>query len=265
MIALETYDRKTIEAICSDSRIEGAVLGDLYCDYRMFENGGHELPEYAEMLKSAGKKVWLQTTAYIPDSIFSDRLRMLRYHAERGTVDAVLIQDPGFLKAAAAACPEVTKIWGYLGIARNHADNLLRYDYLMSVSDIFVASDIMEHADFMEKHGVPTVAMYGCPSFSTVNRICYYVYEKDLFGKDCSRGCLKGSCHLKAEQFGLDMSIDGYMLGKKYNYRDASAVISHARKYGRTILIYADSLDSCLARLAALEECDEDIRSDTRL
>ena len=62
IIALETYDEKIIDKIEKNEEVDGAVLGDMYCNYRMFPGGSAEIEDRMRQLKKAGKKVYYQTS-----------------------------------------------------------------------------------------------------------------------------------------------------------------------------------------------------------
>lgn len=56
IIALELYDEKIINKIGKNKDIDGTVLGDMYCNYRMFPGGSVEIEDRMGQLKKAGKR-----------------------------------------------------------------------------------------------------------------------------------------------------------------------------------------------------------------
>ena len=82
----------------------------------------------------------------------------------------------------------------------------------------------------------------------TLNRLCYYTYENNLYGTDCRRACLDGKQHMVNEKFSLDMSVDGYMLGKKYVYVESEESPD---------LLYAQNYDVCLEQMHRLKEREQ--------
>ena len=192
IIALETYDEKIIDKIEKNEEVDGAVLGDMYCNYRMFPGGSAEI---------------------------EDRMRQLN--------DGLQL------------------IWSYMGVARNRAVNLLHYQFLRTLAPVTIAVDKPSHYRILREHGIDTMLMYGRITYATVNRLCYYTYENNLYGIDCKRACLQGKQHMINETFNLDMSVDGYLLGKKYIYTEAEEYPD---------LLYAQNYEECMERIQVLKE-----------
>ncbi|MGN1417973.1 MAG: hypothetical protein ACI4W6_01445 [Acutalibacteraceae bacterium] len=245
IVALEIYDEKVIAQIAENEDIGGAVLGDLFCNYRMFPNADAELPDRMKQLKAAGKKVFYQTPCYLTDSVFGKTLQNIRYWNQQGLLDGVLLQDVGLLRKLGEMQTDLTLIWSFMGESRNRAVNLLHYRFLQSLADVTIATDQPQHWKIMQEHAINSMLMYGRMTYATVNRLCYYTYENNLYETDCKRACLQGSQHMINEKFHMNMSVDGYMLGKKYLYTKLQEMPE---------LLYAQNYEECLRQIQILKE-----------
>lgn len=239
--ALEVYDAAVLRALCENTEVTGAVLGDPLCTYRMFAGGEAELADCMHQLKDAGREVYYQTPCYLTDEVYLRTLRQLHYWAEHDLLDGVLLQDIGLLAALGREKFSPGLIWSMAGEGRSRASNLMHYQLLQSLARVRIADDQPRHLELFEKFGIPALPVYGRLDYDTVNRLCYYTYENDLYGEDCGRACLKGEQHLVNEVFHQDMTVDGYFLGKRYTYIESDLMPE---------LIYAadyDAFMSCCA------------------
>ena len=245
IIALELYDEKIINKIGKNKDIDGTVLGDMYCNYRMFPGGSVEIEDRMGQLKKAGKKVYFQTPCYLTDSVFDQIIQNICYWNQQGLLDGVLLQDIGLLHRLGQLNTGLLLVWSYMGVARNRAVNLLHYQFLESLAPVIIAVDQPGHCKILREQGIDTMLMYGRITYATINRLCYYTYENNLYGIDCRRACLQGRQHMVNETFNLDMSVDGYLLGKKYIYTESEEYPN---------LLYAQSYEECLKRIQVLKE-----------
>lgn len=241
IVALETYDEKTVAAIGENEAISGAVMGDPFCNYRMFPGGAQEMEARMRQMKAAGKGVYYQTPCYLTDERLEDTVQKIRYWNSIKLLDGVLLQDVGLLHILGREKTGLELIWSYLGIARNGAVNLLSCEFLQSLAPAVIATDRPGRYRAMKEHGIPAIWLYGKITYSTMNRLCYYTYENNLYGKDCGRACLAGRQRMVNGTFQMEMSVDGYMLGKKYIYTESDLEPG---------ILYAKDYEECLARIA---------------
>lgn len=173
-------------------------------------------------------------------------------------MDGIFLQDAGLLHALGKADTGLELIWSYLGVARNGTENLLRYQFLRSLAPVRIATDRVYHCQEMAEYGIPPLLMYGRISYNTINRLCYYTYESILYGSDCGRTCLEKKQRMESKRFQMEMSVDGYLLGKKYIYTESEMMPE---------LIYAENYEEGRKRIALLtkEDKDEDFSSNTGL
>ncbi len=251
IIALESYSAEVMAEVCADDAVTGVVLGDLFCNHRMFPYGGEEMTDYMRQLKDNGKNVYYQTPLYLTDAIFGEVVRKLDFWDSQSLLDGVLLQDVGLLKVLGDRGDfSPTLIWSYMGVPRSGALNLLYYRFLQSLAPVIVATDRPDHSRMMREHGIRTILIYGKISYSTINRLCYYTYESGISKAECARQCLRGDLHMVNETFGFDMSVDGYLLGKKYIYGRPEEIAAEQGKAGMPLIVYAPDETACRNRRA---------------
>ena len=56
LVGLGEYQSDDILSLCDMPDMEGAVIGDLFCQKRMFSRGEWDIPRYCEALKKKGKE-----------------------------------------------------------------------------------------------------------------------------------------------------------------------------------------------------------------
>lgn len=257
--ALETYDETIITEIVKNPKLTGALLGDCFCQRRMFAGGFEEMTELLRLLKDGGKRCWIQTPCYLTDPALVQTMDRLSYWHSRGWVDTVLLQDMGLLRMLHRQIPELPLIWSFMGAARTRTENILHYQFLNTIAPISVAVNRPEHSAAMRQSGLSVALTYGRIYYATINRICYYTYENGLYGQDCGRACLTGSQRLVNERFHQDMSVDGYLLGMNYQYGEAAAILREQKLSGNPLLVYAKDYASCLEKLSQLERGEENL------
>lgn len=216
-VAAEFYSKSDIEMLAKEQDIQGVVLGDPYCQKRMFACGEPELPELAVYAHSLGLKVIVQTPCYLTDRIFEKQLDLLRYLRGRGACDGgVLVQDVGFASVLHKEAPELPLIWSQIGRTRNKAENVLFYQFLCGIG--ITGAELIDPslAGHLEKLGLSAIYTNKEIRYSTVNRECYYIHELGLWDRSCGRGCVNRDVRLVNQQRGIDMAVNGYRLNSSY-------------------------------------------------
>lgn len=221
MIGLETYDKDIIQKINTDSDIEGAVLGDLYCQKRMFENDVYDMYEYMIRLKACGKKVIFQTPRYITDRNMEQEMEKVRFLIRKEMADAVIVQDIGVASEIMEACPQAELIWGRMGYNRNPVANRSFFEFLKKFHVTAVETADEQRRHIFEQMGFKVYKTVGTLRYSTVNRECYFLYQNDIFDQKCGRACIWRKQELIQKGGVIRMTVDGYMLGRRYEYPSA--------------------------------------------
>ena len=135
-------------------------------------------------------------------------------------IEKVIVQDVGATSYIRRMCPDLPIIWGYMGISRNGAENLLSYSFLRDNGITEIETDRVTRIPYLLELGLEVLLMQEHVTYKTVNRECYYMHEKEIYDRNCRRMCLKSTSALVNEKCGFDFSIDGYTLGKQYEPLD---------------------------------------------
>lgn len=93
-LALENYDNLEINTI-RKLNVQGVVVGDPFCSYRMFRYGDIDLFDFIKKCNQAGIQVIYQTPVYVTDRNFKYVTNSLEYLYEKLHVRKFLIQDVG--------------------------------------------------------------------------------------------------------------------------------------------------------------------------
>lgn len=218
IIGVEIYNREVIQKICENPKTDGVVIGDLYCQKRMFENGIYDMFEYIDVLKQYGKKVIFQTPRYITDRNMEQELEKLRFLVEKKHIDGVIVQDIGVAAEIADLFPDLEMIWGRMGYNRNPVVNKSFFEFLKRYHVLSVETADKKRQKVFQEMGLKVYNIVGELRYHTVNRECYYMYQNDIFDQTCDRGCLKREQELVQTNGAIRMSVDGYMLGRRYDY-----------------------------------------------
>ncbi len=276
LAALEYFDNIIIDSLAADPEVCGVVLGDLFCNQRMFAGGEAELEETVRQAKAAGLAVWYQTPRYLTDPVYDLTLERIRFWKKHGLIDGVILQDIGLLselaedscvkcsggkaagqteaKRAGFLAESLGLIWGFMGVARNRAENLMHYEYLESLAPVTIALTRTDLEPVFRGKGIPACMIYGHMKYATVNRECYYLYETGCDKPDCGRRCLEGKLAMENKLLGVKMSVNGHLLNKRYEYQDPAAVVKAAADSGRPVLLYAEGMAEFRGRRDALLE-----------
>lgn len=223
-IAAEIYDEASFDKIVKTKVISGVVLGDPYCQKRMFPYGETDLADYAIRAHESGLKVIFQSPCYMTQRIF-DAIKTLMLHLYgKGLCNDILIQDVGLAFEIKKMFPEINLIWSQISRSRNGAENMLFYKFLknngISAAELFRP----ELACYLRNIDMVSVYSDKQINYNTVNRKCYYIHELGLWDRDCGRGCLDRKARLVNDDRGIDLTIDGYKLNSYYSEVNLSSV-----------------------------------------
>lgn len=225
-VALDQYTKDDIHKISEIPGMDGVVLGDLYCNKRMFEFSDHELIDFARIVCGLGMHCVYQTPRYLTERNFESIMQLVLYLYKEGLMQKVIVQDVGAVSYIRRMCPDLPIIWGYMGIARNGAENLLNYSFLKHIGITEIETDRVTRIPYLMELGLEILLMQEHVSYKTVNRECYYMHEKEIYDGNCKRMCLKGMSALVNERCGFDFTIDGHTLGKQYKPLDEQELLS---------------------------------------
>lgn len=246
-IGFEKYDEKIVEEICRNKEIEGVVVGDLFCNKRMFEYGEVELSPAIKKFKENGKSVIYQTPMYLTDRIYKKIVDNIAFFIEKYELDAILVQDVGLASDVRKLDSQITIIWSRMGYARTPSVNEYTIDfYRKNGVDTFECKTTSQIL-YAEEKGLNTFFVFGYPSYVTVNRECYYMYQHNIYDGNCNRECLKGHKLIIPGMGDKPLSIDGYLIDWKYQY-----TTGFEQTNCDNIIIYCRDLDEFYKKLLQL-------------
>lgn len=226
-VALDRYTKDDIVKISEIDGIDGIVLGDLYCNKRMFDYSGHELIDFARKICELGLQCVYQTPRYLTERNFDTEMQLVLYLYSETLISKVIVQDIGAISYLRRTCPDLTIVWGYMGISRNGAENLLGYSFLKEKGITEIETDRVTRVPYLKQLGLEVMIMKEHVTYRTVNRECYFMHENEIHDGNCERACLKNRMSLVNKQCGFDFSIDGYTLGKEYKALDVQELSAY--------------------------------------
>ncbi len=216
-IASDTYSIRDVERIAESGKVCGVVVGDPYCQKRMFEYGETGLVKVVERAAELGLGVIYQTPCYMTDRVFDKNMMFVRYLADNDLCSGgVMVQDVGFAHELHALRPELNLIWSQVSRTRNSADNTMFYSFLKKTGISAVELTKPELAGHLKGIGLTPVFTDRLIQYSTVNRECYYIHETGQWDRNCKRGCLGRDIRLVNEGRNMNMKVDGYQLDRAF-------------------------------------------------
>lgn len=92
---------------------------------------------------------------------------------------------------------------------------------------------------------MPVYAVDGNLVYQTMGRLCYTRYETDDHSIPCSRACMGEKRFLVNRQNGIQMEVDGYLLGAKLcEPGDREAFDEAAEQYAGALMQYRRDLEA---------------------
>lgn len=230
--------------------VDGWILGDPFCNYRMFPHGDSQLDDALRAVLQAGKEAVCQTPMYVTDRTFAAESRRLGYFYEVHGVRTYLIQDVGLALWAQENLPGARLIWSRLGRSRNSIMNRDLPEFLRQLGVFGMESDRPGRISRISQCGMSAWAVYGDLTYSTLSRECYSQYLLDWFDGCCRRECWTQEMFLVKDAF--RMRVDGHLLGTELTYQDSPDFWQAVRTQAAGIALYAEDFQDAGARLEVL-------------
>lgn len=208
-VTAQRWTRSLLEALCGHAT--GVVMGDLFCQKRMFENEWFDVLDFCELAREMGLEVVFQTPAYNTTRTIEQTVSLVRKLAERKLIGAVFVHDAGMARALGEFEP-VELWWDRFSFNRDIVPNAYLIDFLrehrVSCVEVLRSANIQEVAE--RGCGVLLYA-YG-PEIASFGRICYTEY---FLNEPCERKILCGRQHpfiTSIDKVPLQYVADGYTL-----------------------------------------------------
>ncbi len=234
-IGLENYDE--LQPSCFEEiKADGFILGDPFCQRRMFRYGDGDMLELVRTLSKIGKEIIYQTPMYVTDRTLPQTEKLIEFLHDKYGVKKLLVQDIGLTDWIVNRFSDAEIIWGHWGRNRNSLMNHDFVEFLIKLGITAIETDIPERINLIPKAGLPVYAVYGNIMYNTLSRECYNAYMLNKFDGCREREC-RGEMTLCSGNF--KMTVDGHILGKKYQYPDNTAFFEAVKGNTENIMIYA--------------------------
>lgn len=189
----------------------GVILGDLFCQKRMFENEWFDVPGLAEEARSAGFEVVFQSPAYNTTRTMEGTLALIRKLARAGLLDGVLVHDIGVVEAM-RELPHVALWWDRFSFNRDFIPNAPLITFLRGQGISRVEVTRPGHIGDVAGSGCGAL-LYGYgPEIASFGRICY---TEDFLDEPCERKILCAGSRpfiASVDKVPLQYVADGYTL-----------------------------------------------------
>ncbi len=235
-MGLENYDEIQSAQIAA-LNVDGFIVGDPFCPYRMFRYGNAGMIDFVHSVCQKGKEIIYQTPVYITDRNLREIQNMIEYLHDQYNVKKFLVQDVGLIDWMAKRFFNIDIIWGHWGRNRNSLMNHDFIEFLLKLGVSGIETGKLERIREIPKAGLPVYALYGNIVYSTISRDCYNSYMLNQFDGNCERECLSGEMSLCCNSF--QMTVDGYILGRKFQYSRDKDFIKKAKQNSAYFMIYA--------------------------
>lgn len=243
-LGLDNYDDVSKEKI-NNLRVSGFIVGDPFCQYKMFENGNYDLIRFIDNAIDAKKDIIYQIPAYVTDRNFSEVTKTVLYLYRNKQVTKFLVQDIGVVNWIKENIPGAKMIWGHWGRNRNLIMNHDFISFLINLNVDGIESNLPDRIKAISDYGFPVYAVYGNTIYNTVSRDCYNQYMLNHYDGMCKRECLQKRSKLRSKDF--EMTIDGHLLGKKIKYPPVDEYYDCIKDYSKELMLYCSDYDeACL-------------------
>lgn len=214
-LGLDRYDGTDFMKIISDTSIKGIVLGDLFCNNRMFKNGIMDLITLIDMLDGHKKTLIFQCPIYVTSRDMEQINFLLEYIGRKNIKTLVIVHDIGCVNMIRRKFKRYGIIWGRMARFRDYTLNrdFLELLKIIGVSGIELCD--LNYRELVEKSGLIPYVVYGEMKYQTIGRQCYNKYQ-DL--GCCREDCLSGKYSMNDTESNFKMSINGYIMGERFVY-----------------------------------------------
>lgn len=214
-VGLRSYNEESIQKIIAED-VDGVVLGDGFCNRRMFPYGDYDLKKYINQVLAGGKMVVYQTPCFLTDDKIDAQMQLIEYLSSYDNV-MIYVQDLGIASMLSEKYPQMKLCWSRLGKFRV---DILNQSFAAGLKELNVDyAEINDPAktEILISQGIIPCFIFGQVSYQSFGRLCYSMYETDTISGDCGRICLSDEYSLRDTRFGNEISLSGYILGEEYS------------------------------------------------
>jgi hypothetical protein len=189
----------------------GIVLGDLFCQKRMFENEWFDVVDLAGCARGMGLEVVFQTPAYNTTRTIEPTLALMRKLAAAGLMQAILVHDIGILDAA-RELHGVELWWDRFSFNRDFIPNAPLMSFLKQQGISRVEVTRPAHVHSVDDSGCPVLLYAYGPEIASFGRTCY---TEQFLNESCERKilCARSKPFIASiDKVPLQYLADGYTL-----------------------------------------------------
>ena len=186
----------------------GCILGDPFCQVRMFGQGEWGLITAAKAARALGLTIAVQTPVYLTPRNFMATTRLIFYLLEQELAEMIYLQDIGLLRYIKDA--DVQKVWTVWGWNRgeNVTSDLL--ELLGELGITHLETDKYSRVASITSSGLQAVYRRYSPTIVSFGRFCNI---QAYLNQTCSgQLCAHGQRKLLATVGQQELSVTGYAL-----------------------------------------------------
>lgn len=235
-LGLSCYDNYSA-ADWNTKKYTGYILGDAFCNKRMFRHGDLGLMDAIDSASLSNKEIIYQTPMYLTDRAFAKETEKIVYLYEKKGVKKLLVQDIGLIVWLKKHIPDIQLIWSRLGKTRNSIMNHGFVEFLQSIGITSMEVESPEKARAIAAYNIDVCSVDGYLNYMTLSRDCYNNYLLNRFDGTCRRECLRADTTLLRDNF--QMSVDGHFLGLQIKYDDRPEFFQTLQNCAASVMLYA--------------------------
>jgi hypothetical protein len=189
----------------------GVVLGDLFCQKRMFEDEWFDIFDLARHARSVGFEVVFQTPAYNTPRSLEPTMALIRKLARENLIDAALVHDIGVVQAM-EEYSGVSLWWDRFSFNRDFIPNAPLITFLRNQRISRIEVTRPAHVGDVAEGGCGVLLYCYGPEIASFGRICYTEY---FLNEPCERKILCARSRpfiASVDKVPLQYLADGYTL-----------------------------------------------------
>ncbi|MEE1396882.1 hypothetical protein [Ruminococcus sp.] len=212
-LGLDCYETEEYPTLIANPEIKGLVIGDLFCENRMFRNGRMDMLGAVDTIAAIGKAIVFQCPVYVTFRNMEDVRFLLQYIQTKHLKTYVIVHDLGMVNLISREFNDFNMIWGRMARFR---DYVLNRDFLCLLKSLGICGIELcgiQYRSMAEECGLTPYIVYGWSGYVTIGRQCYHQYQ----GLGCNREtCLSGRYSMHDAESSFQMTINGYMMGERF-------------------------------------------------
>jgi len=232
-IGLDIYDYKDFNYILANTQCDGLILGDLFCENRMFENGNNDLIKFFDILSKTKKDIIYQLPYYITSRNRTQIMNNLKTLQALKPDAIILVTDVGYANLIKNTYTTFRLSWSNMQRNRENSRNEYTYEFLKELGVDYIETPEKDTINNIRSHGIEPWLVYGFTRYKTFGRVCYVQQQLSQNLPECRKTCIDSGYSLVEDRTGYELTMDGYILGKKFEY--ANDIIDK----NETICVYA--------------------------